>query len=363
MSTPNDDQQGRDPRETYRSGPPVPPPGPHPYGAPEQPDPQGPPQGPPPGAPQGQPGGQPGWWTPPQPPRPAPSRHRQRDAEPGRFSWWDLGAVVLYLATFMVGGAGLVATLLPPVRRMMTSGDADQMALSQFLVNAGAYVLMALVVLLLAGPAMMRAVRTFAPLWWLKLLLVPVSWLAIILVNATLVSLISDQPQVSANQQAIEQMLGAVPYLGALVVLGLLGPLVEEFFFRHLLIGKLSRHLNIWICAGISVAVFPMIHFIPALIGPTDDLSIATLVPYVTMGLVFTLGYILSGRSLLYSWLLHAFNNSMAVSLQYLLQGPMKEFTEQLPDTMPDGGVAVLGLLGATVAPVLSPVLGPVLAG
>lgn len=272
-----------------------PPSGVAPYGAPAHPGPppyQFPPSGP---GPQGQP-----------------------DSEPGRFTWWDFGATLFYIGTFFVGLIG-VLVFIPQVNAMLTSGDTDDLARADFLLNAVGYSVMALICLVLSGPALWRSIKTFAHLWWLKLLLIPVGWLSILLINAVLVMLLTDSPETSANQQAIEQMLGAVPLLGALIVLGLLGPYVEEFFFRHLLVGKLSRHLNIWICGAISVMVFPLIHFIPALVGLTDDLSLLTFIPYVTMGTAFTLVYILAGRSLFYSWLLHAANNSMAVLLQYFV--------------------------------------------
>ena len=40
------------------------------------------------------------------------------------------------------------------------------------------------------------------------------------------------------------------------------GPFVEEYIFRHLLIGKLSRRVNIWICCALSVVLFAALHIV-----------------------------------------------------------------------------------------------------
>lgn len=285
-------------------------------------------------------GSPPGMYAPPRPPR-----VRQPDSQPGRFTWWDLGAAIFYVLTFFGGLIG-VLVFLPEINALVTSGDPEDMAQADFLLNAAGYSVMALICLILSGPALWRSLKTFGHLWWLKLLMIPGGWLGILIVNAVLVSLITDAPETSANQQAIEQMLGAVPLLGALIVLGLLGPYVEEFFFRHLLIGKLSRHINIWVCGAISVLLFPMIHFIPALIGISDDLSLVTFIPYVTMGAAFTLVYILAGRSLLYAWMLHAANNCMAVLLQYFLL-PLLPDLEELEPLGSHSLLLLAGMIGA----------------
>lgn len=279
-------------------------------------------------------------------PQPQPPARKQRDAEPGRFTWWDLAATLFYVGGFMTGAVSLLA-FLPPLQELIASGEEDNLQLASFLINAISYVILALIAVVLSAGALVRAWKAFAYLWWLKLLLIPVIWLGIVILNAVLVFLITDEPQTSQNQEDIVSMLGVVPFLAAFVVIALLGPYVEEFFFRHLMIGKLSRHLNIWICAVLSVASFPLLHFLPALFGLSDDLNIVTLLPYVTMGVAFTLAYILTGRSLLYVWLLHAFNNFMSLVVTYYVLPWAEDMEERLEQMEQAGHILRVVLAGA----------------
>ncbi|MCH8563569.1 CPBP family glutamic-type intramembrane protease [Nesterenkonia sp. LB17] len=289
-----------------------------------------------------QPGQQPG--QPPQggwPPASHPPRKRQRDAEPGRFIWGDLIAVLVYVIVMLVGGVSLLA-LLPPFSTMLGSGVEQQEQQALFLINVIGYAVMVVIALALSAKALWRSVRAFGYLWWLKLLLVPVAWVVTLILTALLVLSLGGEPETSENQLAIESMLAFVPFLAAVLVMGLLGPYVEEYFFRHLLIGKLSRYINIWICGAISVITFPLLHFIPALVamlaspGAATDLTVVSVVPYVVMGSVFTVAYILTGRSLVYAWLLHAFNNVMALVMAYFVQPQLEQFLE-------DSGIDDLG--------------------
>src|SRR5699024_5205496 len=103
--------------------------GPTPPGQPAsggQPPPVHNPYGPPPGYPQGgdaghPPPGHPAGGPPPNPGTggwgpypPVPQRRGQRDSEPGRFTWWDLGATLFYVGGFLSGLVGLIG-LFPTV--------------------------------------------------------------------------------------------------------------------------------------------------------------------------------------------------------------------------------------------------------
>ncbi|TLP79991.1 CPBP family intramembrane glutamic endopeptidase [Nesterenkonia sphaerica] len=311
-----------------------PPPVPNPYGppVPAQPAPHGPPPSGVPAAPPGPVGPPPGWRPPP--------RKKQPDAEPGRFTWWDLGATLFYVLGFLTGLVGLLA-LLPPINELII-GDEAQAQQATFVINAVGYGLLSVIAIVLSGAALWRSIKAFSYLWWLKLLLVPVAWVVSIVLNLVIVVLIfGSTGETSENQEAIEAMLQAVPLLAAVAVIGILGPYVEEYFFRHLLIGKLSKYLSIWICAAISVLAFPLIHFIPALLGMADDLTFISVVPYLTMGMVITVGYILSGRNLFYAWVLHAFNNVMSLLLAYFLVPWLGEYAGEL-----HGALWLASLLG-----------------
>ena len=301
-------------------------------------------QGPYPPAPQ-QGAHPPGGWGPYPPPR---QRKRQRDSEPGRFTWWDLGATLFYVLGFLSGLVGLIG-LLPGVADLLRSADEGSAQCGMFLINGISYAVLTLVALLLSGQALWRSIRRFAYLWWLKLLLIPVGWIAMLVLNMIIVIFgFGSDPETSQNQEAITAMLDAVPFVAAVVVIAMLGPFVEEFFFRHLLIGKLSRHLNVWICGAISVVTFPLLHFIPALLGLSEDLTLVAVVPYLTMGMLITVGYIVAGRNLFYAWLLHAFNNFMSLVMAYFVQPWAEDMLDQYENL--EGGMRLIsafaGILG-----------------
>ncbi|GAA1140252.1 CPBP family intramembrane glutamic endopeptidase [Nesterenkonia lutea] len=293
-----------------------------------------------------------GGWQPASPPR---ARRGQRDSEPGRFTWSDLIAVLAYVVVMLVGGVSLLG-LVPPFSTMLGSGIEEEVQQAQFLLNVVGYGLIFALAIAFSAKAFWRSVKAFGYLWWLKLLLVPVAWVGTLILTALVVFGLGGEPETSENQLAIEGMLQYVPFLAAVVVMGLLGPYVEEYFFRHLLIGKLSRFINIWICGVISVITFPLLHFIPALVtmlispGMATDLTIVSVVPYLVMGSVFTLAYILTGRSLVYAWLLHAFNNVMALVMAYFVQPRLEQFLEDSGMDMEDMPGLVSNALSTSTA-------------
>ena len=92
---------------------------------------------------------------------------------------------------------------------------------------------------------------------------------------------------------------------------------------------------------------FPLLHFLPALVGAADDLTLVAVLPYLTMGLAFTLAYILTGRSLIYAWLLHAFNNTMSLLVTYYVMPWAEDMEEQLEQLEQAGHILRVVLVGA----------------
>ncbi|WP_150461535.1 type II CAAX endopeptidase family protein [Nesterenkonia ebinurensis] len=264
----------------------------------------------------------------PPPGRGRSPRKRQQDSDPGKFTWWDLGATLFYVVGFLTGLISFLV-LLPPINTLMTGNEVQQQQ-GMFAINAISYGVLGAITLVLSAAALWRSIKAFAYLWWLKLLLVPFAWFATLLLNFVLiVVMLGADPQTSENQVAIDAMLQAVPFMAAVAVIAVLGPYVEEYFFRHLLIGKLSRYINVWICGAVSVIAFPLLHFIPALFGLADDLTLVAVVPYLTMGILITVGYIVTGRNLFYAWVLHFFNNFMSLLVSYFVLPWAEDFEQQ----------------------------------
>jgi len=234
-------------------------------------------------------------------------RPKQRVFSPGKFSKGDLFTVIAYVVFFIGGAAGLI-TLIPGY---MAAFETQDQAL--FGINLILYVSFFILAMVQCGPQFFESFKTMRYHSWTKWLMLPGGWLLTIMVNALIAGL-TGQPVTSENQAALEGMATTVPLPVMLVVTALFGPFVEEYFFRHLLIGKLSRKLNVWLCLIISTVLFAGIHFVGAGVG-----SWLEVVPYFMLGITMGLAYILSGKSMAYSYMLHVLNNTVALLVVYLL--------------------------------------------
>ncbi|MFD9732356.1 CPBP family intramembrane glutamic endopeptidase [Micrococcus luteus] len=263
----------------------------------------------------GAPGGIPAGWPGRRPAaRPAP------DWTPGRFHWGDAVVVLVYVALMVLGlGLWLAVSL------GLVPGDLEAFDLVRdgFTVNIVSYTILVVLVLAVAWRPLVTSLRVFRTGTWWKLLLLPATWLACIVVNVIVLSLIGEA-QTSANQAALEEMTTQAPPVLMILMTVVAAPLVEEYLFRHLLIGKLSRWINVWVCAVVSVLAFTLLHFL----GTGGDFRLVETVPYLTLAVAITVSYILMGRSFGYAVLLHMVNNGIAIAMLYLV-APL------LPDTLP----------------------------
>lgn len=263
----------------------------------------------------GAPGGVPAGWPGRRPAaRPAP------DWTPGRFHWGDAVVVLVYVALMVLGlGLWLAVSL------GLVPGDLEAFDLVRdgFTVNIVSYAILVVLVLAVAWRPLVTSLRVFRTGTWWKLLLLPATWLACIVVNVIVLSLIGEA-QTSANQAALEEMTTQAPPVLMILMTVVAAPLVEEYLFRHLLIGKLSRWINVWVCAVVSVLAFTLLHFL----GTGGDFRLVETVPYLTLAVAITVSYILMGRSFGYAVLLHMVNNGIAIAMLYLV-APL------LPDTLP----------------------------
>ena len=156
-----------------------------------------------------------------------------------------------------------------------------------------------------------REARILATRPWLTLAVIPGSVLAMLLLTAVAVAL-TGPTETAVNQEAVQGLVVSLPPLLIIPLLVLIAPFVEEYIFRHLLIGKLSRYLNIWICCVLSVALFAGIH-----IAGKEALALEVLLPYLAMGAVLVGVFIWAGNNFILSYAVHAAKNLLAVLLTY----------------------------------------------
>ena len=151
---------------------------------------------------------------------------------------------------------------------------------------------------------------------FLKILLLFGLWILVVIVQAaTRIALYGIKPPIADNQQAVINAIfdgGTGLIFCFFVAIGV--PMVEEIFYRHILIGKLSAYAPTWLVASISAALFAYMHS-----HQWQDFF-----SYLPISIVLTLVYVKSGKNVAYSLLFHALNNSIMVGLMFAMQGALQ---------------------------------------
>ena len=127
---------------------------------------------------------------------------------------------------------------------------------------------------------------------------------------ASRIALYGHNQPIAENQQQVMNALndGALGIIFTFFV-GIGVPVIEEIFFRHILIGKLSAYAPTWLVASISAALFAYMHS-----HQWQDFFM-----YLPLSIVLTLVYVKSGKNVAYSWAFHALNNSIMLIVRSLV--------------------------------------------
>ncbi|MSR97810.1 CPBP family intramembrane metalloprotease [Arthrobacter sp. BL-252-APC-1A] len=243
--------------------------------------------------------------TPDSPARPADRRRAVLQEPPltYRFTRADGAALAFYV------GALALLSLTPVALAVMTV--IQDPVLASYAVNFTFYLIAGLLALVAARAYVVRETRILLTRPWLTLGVIPLSVIAMLVATMVLV-LITGPPQTSVNQAAAQDLMTSVSPWLVVPLFVVLAPFVEEYIFRHLLIGKLSRHWNIWICALLSLLLFAGIHVLQE-----ADFSLPVLAPYLAMGAVLVGVYVWAGNNFMLSYAVHAAKNLLAVLLTY----------------------------------------------
>lgn len=242
-----------------------------------------------------------------QPPAPRPELYA--------FSRLDLITAGIYVA---VGAVFATASgLLAPLVLQLSPNPA----VASYAVNLLVYAVIGLLALFAARQVARRDLRVLATRPWFTLLMVPLAVVAAMILTAILVA-VAGTPQTSANQAGLQALMQQVPAWLMVPLLVIVGPFVEEYMFRHLLIGKLSRKLNIWLCCALSVVLFAAMHVVGQ-----EALTLPVLMPYLAMGATLVFVYVWTGKNVMFSYFVHASKNLLAVIFIYAIP---PEFLEQL---------------------------------
>ena len=246
------------------------------------------------------------------PPAPQPELYR--------FSALDFTTVALYVAA-----AGLFAVageLLAPFLRQL----APSPAAASYGVNLLFYGSVGILAVIAARRVMARDLRVLATRPGFTLLMIPTAVIAMMILTAIVVTA-AGGVQTSANQAGLQELMQQVPAWLMVPVVVIVGPFVEEYIFRHLLIGKLSRKLNIWLCCALSVVLFAALHIVGQ-----EAITLPALLPYLAMGATLVFVYVWTGRNLMFAYFVHAAKNLLAVVFIYAIP---PELFEQLQQVQP----------------------------
>jgi membrane protease YdiL (CAAX protease family) len=231
------------------------------------------------------------------------------------FSRLDLITAGLYaaVAAFFATASGLLGPLLLQL--------SPNPAVASYAVNLVFYGGIGLLALAAARRVAGRDLRVLATRPWFTLLMVPLAVVAAMVLTAVMAAL-AGPPQTSANQAGLQALMQQVPAWLMVPLLVVVGPFVEEYIFRHLLIGKLSQKLNIWLCCALSVVLFAAIHIVGQ-----ETLTLPVLMPYLAMGATLVFVYVWTGQNVMFSYFVHASKNLLAVIFIYAIP---PEILEQL---------------------------------
>ena len=235
-----------------------------------------------------------------------------------RFSRLDFITAGLYVAVaafFAVAGGLLVPLLLEL---------SPNPAVATYSVNLVFYGAIGILALAAVRQVAARDLRVLATRPWFTALMVPLAVVAMMILTAVLVS-ITGTPQTSANQSGLQALMQQVPVWLMVPLLVIVGPFVEEYIFRHLLIGKLSRRVNIWVCCSLSVVLFAALHIVGQ-----EELSLPVLMPYLAMGAVLVFVYVWTGKNVMFAYFVHASKNLLAVIFIYAIPPELMEQLQQM---------------------------------
>lgn len=244
------------------------------------------------------------------PPPPAPELYRFNILD-----FTTLGLYVAVAALFTLAGS----LVLPLLMELVPTPAAASYAVNLFF-----YGVVGTAALFAARKVVVRDLLVLGTRPWFTLLMVPAAVIAMMILTALVVAASGGAPT-SANQESLQELVREVPAWLMIPLLVLVGPFVEEYIFRHLLIGKLGRRINVWVCSVLSVVLFAAMHVVGQ-----EELSLPVLLPYLAMGATLVLVYLWTGRNMMFSYFVHAAKNLLAAVLLYAISPELLEQLQQI---------------------------------
>ncbi|MGG0708029.1 CPBP family intramembrane glutamic endopeptidase [Bacillus paramobilis] len=174
---------------------------------------------------------------------------------------------------------------------------------SEFALGAIGFTVPAIVGIILFKNEIIESFAYFKEKTILKVVSVPLLVLLMVIIEqAVMRFLATDQPE---NQDQLLEAGAGAPLIFTLLVFGILGPILEEIVFRHILINRFSHYIGTAIASIISILIFTFLH--------TNQLSDYAI--YLPGAVILTIAYLISKRSLAYVMAIHMLNNCLGFIL------------------------------------------------
>ncbi len=137
----------------------------------------------------------------------------------------------------------------------------------------------------------------------LKIVSIPMVVLFTVIVEQIVMRVLATgQPE---NQEQLLEKGAETPLIFTLLVFGILGPILEEIIFRHIILNRFSHYIGTAIASIISILIFTLLH--------TNQLSDIAI--YLPGAVILTAAYLISKRSLAYVMAIHILNNCLGFIL------------------------------------------------
>ncbi|HFK1455719.1 TPA: lysostaphin resistance A-like protein [Bacillus cereus] len=174
---------------------------------------------------------------------------------------------------------------------------------SEFLLSAIGFTVSAIVGIIFFRKEIIQSFTYFKEKTILKIVSIPMVVLLMVIIESSIMHfLATGQPE---NQEQLLEKGGEVPLIFTLLVFGILGPILEEIVFRHILINRFSHYIGTAIASIISILIFTFLH--------TNQLSDYAI--YLPGAVILTIAYLISKRSLAYVIVIHMLNNCLGFIL------------------------------------------------
>ncbi|HDR7515307.1 lysostaphin resistance A-like protein [Bacillus mobilis] len=174
---------------------------------------------------------------------------------------------------------------------------------SEFVLSAIGFTVPAIVGIIFFRKEIIQSFTYFKKKTILKIVSIPmVVLLMVIIENSIMHFLATGQPE---NQEQLLETGAEVPIIFTLLIFGILGPILEEIVFRHILINRFSYHIGTAIASIISILIFTLLH--------TNQLSDIAI--YLPGSIILTAAYLISKRSITYVIAIHILNNCLGFIL------------------------------------------------